>query len=85
MHEDRRRVLAVRAPVPPEWRITVTPPVIRAARTRLVLVAGVSKARAVARACTGPEDLLACPAQLARNATWILDELAASRLELGET
>lgn len=84
VNEDRRRVLAVRAPVPPEGRITVTPPVIRAARTRLVLVAGESKARAVARACAGPYDLLSCPAQLARNATWIVDEPAASRLEFGE-
>ncbi|HEV8701510.1 MAG TPA: 6-phosphogluconolactonase [Candidatus Polarisedimenticolia bacterium] len=84
VREDRRRVLAVRAPVPPEWRITVTPPVIGAARTRLVLAAGEGKARAVARACAGPWGLLACPAQLARNATWIVDEPAASRLHLGD-
>jgi 6-phosphogluconolactonase len=84
VNEDQRRVLAVRAPVPPEWRITVTPPVIRAARTRLVLAAGESKAQAVARACAGPYDPLACPAQLARNATWIMDGPAASQLHLGE-
>ena len=84
VNEERRRVLAVRAPVPPERRMTITAPVIRAARTRLVLVAGESKARAVALACAGPYDLLACPAQLARNATWIVDEAAASRLEFGE-
>ena len=83
VHEERRGVLAVRAPVPPEWRITMTPPVIRAARTRFMLAAGENKARAVARACTGPYDLLACPAQLARNATWIVDEPAASRLHPG--
>lgn len=83
MNEKRRRVLALQAPVPPEWRITITPPVIRAARARLMLVAGESKARAVAQACAGPYDPPACPAQLARNATWIVDEPAAARLHFG--
>ena len=80
MSEERRRVLGVQGPTPPRWRITITPPVIRAARTRLLLAAGESKAQAVARACHGPYDPRDCPAQLARDGVWIVDKPAASRL-----
>ena len=77
--ETRRRVLAVTGPVSP-GRITITPPVFRAARTTLMLVAGEAKAAAVASALRGPFDPVHCPAQLAQPGTWILDEPAASLL-----
>lgn len=78
--EERRRVLGIRGPATPPWRMTITPPVILAAREILMLVAGSAKAAAVARVYRDPYDPVACPAQLARHALWILDEQAASQL-----
>jgi 6-phosphogluconolactonase len=79
--ERTRRVVAVDgAPKPPPRRITITPPVIESARAVLVVAAGKDKAEAVARALEGPLDVAACPAQLARRGSWILDRAAASLL-----
>ena len=79
--EERRRVLAVEGPAIPPWRMTITPPVLRAARSTLVLVAGAAKAAAVARALDGDYDPVSCPAQLARGGVWVLDQPAAARLQ----
>jgi 6-phosphogluconolactonase len=81
--EERRRVLGVCGPADPPWRMTITPKVIQAARTTLMLVAGSAKAAAVARARSGVYDPLSCPAQLARAGTWILDSPAAAQLPPG--
>ena len=66
------------------YRITLTAPVINAARHILFLVAGADKAptvRAVLRGESRPEDL---PAQLVRpvdgDLVWLLDREAASQL-----
>jgi 6-phosphogluconolactonase len=80
LDEPGRRVVAVIGPKPPAARLTITPPVIAAAREVLVLVRGEEKASVVARALQGsyaPRDL---PAQLAREGTWILDRAAAAGL-----
>jgi 6-phosphogluconolactonase len=77
LHEQERRVVSVQSPRPPTWRLTVTPPVIAAARERIVLANGRDKAAAVARALFGSEDASACPARLARAGVWILDSEAA--------
>jgi 6-phosphogluconolactonase/glucosamine-6-phosphate isomerase/deaminase len=61
-------------------RLTITPPVIAAARRVAVIVAGVAKAPVVARALQGPWRPEELPAQLARHGTWILDRPAASAL-----
>jgi 6-phosphogluconolactonase len=81
--ERERKVVAVEAPKPPARRLTVTPPVITAARIQIVLAAGGEKSAAVARALEGGEDVHACPAQLARAGIWIIDEAAAARLRGG--
>jgi 6-phosphogluconolactonase len=81
LHETARRVVPAQSPVPPRDRLTITPPVIAAARLCMVLVTGASKAAAVARALEGPDDVSACPAQLARTGTWILDSAAAAQLK----
>jgi len=63
--------------------LTMTPSALAAARSVLLLVTGGSKAEAVARAITGDEDALRCPARLFADhpdATFILDEAAAARL-----
>ncbi len=78
--ERAARVAAVSGPKPPNPRLTITPPVIEAARELLVLASGAGKAEAVARALQGPLDVAAVPAQLARRGTWIVDAAAAAGL-----
>ncbi len=76
LSERRRRCVAVRAPVEPSARLTITPPLLESAGVLLVLAAGAEKAAAVARALEGPPDPDGCPAQLARHGTWLLDVAA---------
>jgi 6-phosphogluconolactonase len=81
VRESRRRGLAATGPVAPFTRLTITPPLLASAGALFVLAAGAEKAQAAARALEGPDDVDACPAQLARRATWLLDVAAASRLQ----
>jgi len=78
--ETERRVVPARAPVAPHERLTITPPVIAAARRLLVLVSGADKAEAVARALAPTAGPDAPPARLARRATWLLDRASAAKL-----
>ena len=71
------KVVAVMGPKPPPLRLTITPPVIAAAITKIVFASGSGKAPAVARALNGPGRPAECPAQLARDGVWILDFEAA--------
>jgi 6-phosphogluconolactonase len=81
LRESARKVVPARAPVPPIPRLTITPPVIAAARRVAVIVAGAAKAPVVARVLRGPWRPEELPAQLARHGTWLLDRAAASALE----
>jgi 6-phosphogluconolactonase len=83
--EETRRVVAVQRPRPQLDRLTITPPVIRAARNVLVLVAGAEKAKVVARAREGPYTPRELPIQLARAGTWLIDDNAAGELRAKET
>lgn len=74
-----RRVVPSQAPGGAA-RLTITPPVIRSTPRVLLLAEGPDKAAAVARALEGPDDLLATPAQIAREGAWILDAAAAAEL-----
>lgn len=65
-----RRVVPVIGPKPPPRRLTITPPVIEAARAIVVLAGGADKSAMVARALEGPLDVKAVPAQLARRGAW---------------
>lgn len=78
--ENWYHVVPSESPEPPTLRLTITPPVIAAARARLVLARGRDKAAAVARALEGEDDPERCPAQLARAGVWLLDEAAAAGL-----
>jgi 6-phosphogluconolactonase len=78
--EAVRRVVPVNGGAPRQPRLTITPPVIRSARSSLVMVTGREKAEQVARALEGPEDPETVPAQLARAGTWLLDRAAAAGL-----
>jgi 6-phosphogluconolactonase len=76
-------VVPAEASVPPALRMTITPPVIAAARHVAVVVAGADKALMVARALTGPYVPVDVPVQLAADAHWFLDETAAGGLAQG--
>lgn len=78
--EQRRLVLAVKAPKAPHDRLTITPPVLMAAGEKVVLVSGGQKAAAVRQALQGQDKPMDCPARLARDGIWIMDQAAASEL-----
>jgi 6-phosphogluconolactonase len=79
VRETRRRVMPVFGAKPPPWRLTVTPPVLAAAKALLVLTTGAGKAGAVERALRTQASPTEVPSRLlARdNATWLLDRAAA--------
>jgi 6-phosphogluconolactonase len=89
VRESRRRVVAVPPPPPPVVprvaRMTITPPVIAAARHVVVMATGSAKAGVLAGILEGPERPEQLPAQLARGGTWILDTPAAKQLHQKES
>ncbi|HEU6452720.1 MAG TPA: 6-phosphogluconolactonase [Gemmatimonadaceae bacterium] len=82
LHERERRVLPSTSPVPPLSRLTITPPVIAAARHVGIIASGSSKAAAVARALEGNIDPYTLPVQFALRGSWILDKDAAALLRV---
>ncbi len=80
LDERRRLVVPVVGPKPPPQRLTITPPVIEAARIVAVIATGKGKAAMAARAIEGPWAPREVPAQLARRGHWFLDQAAAARL-----
>ncbi len=81
--ETRRQVMHVVAPeyAVPRDRLTVTPPVLRAARQVLVLAEGEKKAEALEKVFRPGGDVHETPARLVRDAVWFVDR-AAARLVL---
>src|SRR5207245_2651117 len=80
LRETEKRVVPAISPVPPIHRLTITPPVIAAARRVAVITAGASKAPVVAEVLRGPWRPDELPAQLAREGTWLIDRAAAAAL-----
>jgi 6-phosphogluconolactonase len=80
LDERDRLVLPVLGSKPPAERLTITPPVIEAARKVAVIATGGDKALMVARAIEGPYAPKVVPVQLARRGCWFLDLAAAARL-----
>jgi 6-phosphogluconolactonase len=68
-----------------QWRATLLPGVLRAARNTVFLAAGADKARAVRAVLGEPHDPKKYPAQIAseRSVEWFLDRAAALALEEG--
>ena len=66
------------------WRLTLTPPIINAARSVLFLVTGDDKAAALAAVLEGPAQPSALPAQAVASGssqvTWLVDRAAARLL-----
>jgi 6-phosphogluconolactonase len=83
LDQRQRLVLPVIGAKPPPERLTITPPVIEAARRVAVIATGGDKAVMVARAIEGPLAPKDVPVQLARRGTWFLDQAAAGRLTAG--
>jgi 6-phosphogluconolactonase len=83
LDEQQRLVVPVIGAKPPPQRLTITPPVIEAARRVAVIATGGDKAAMVARAIEGPLSPKDVPVQLARRGTWFLDQAAAGRLTAG--
>ncbi len=81
VQERTRWVVAVRAPVEPAERLTMTLPVLNAAASVFFLVTGAEKAEMLHRALSEPPDALACPASAVRPSAgklvWWADEAAA--------
>ena len=67
------------------WRLTMTPPLINAARHVMILCTGASKARAVGHIINGPRQPSECPGQLVwptdGTLMWYLDRAAAGELQ----
>jgi 6-phosphogluconolactonase len=66
-----------------QWRVTLLPGVLEAARNTVVLATGADKAEALAAVLRGPYDPMKWPAQIGArggNATWYLDGPASGLL-----
>ena len=65
-----------------QWRVTLLPGVLEAARNTVMLATGSDKAQALDAVLHGAYDPVKLPAQIAaREATWFLDEAAAAFLK----
>jgi len=73
LRETQRRIIHVVGPKPPPRRLTVTPPVIREARSVFVLAAGDAKADVLERARRAPNEIESLPACMVLGATWLVD------------
>lgn len=86
LEERDRWVCATRSPLPPHWRLSLTLPVLCAARRVLFLVSGAEKAAALAHAVADQTVGVSSPARrvlpLAGELEWIADEAAAAWLNL---
>lgn len=87
LYETGRIAVANQAPVEPSRRVTLTFPVLNAARAVVILTSGDDKAPAVARALAPEGDWEDCPVRAVRPATgtltWLLDAAAAAGLPAG--
>ena len=84
LEEAERRVAENYVPRLSEWRLTLTLPVLNAARRAVFLVVGAEKAGAVSAVLRAEHARPALPASLVRpragSLVWIVDEAAASEL-----
>ena len=74
--ERRRWVVASWAPAPAAWRMTLTLPIINAARSVLFVVSGADKASPLGAIRSGSRDLPAARVR-ARSTLWLVDAAAA--------
>lgn len=86
LHELSRLVIANHVAAKDAWRVSLTSPVINAAREVSFLIEGASKAAVLAEVLAGPRDPERLPSQMIRPASgalrFLLDEAAAAKLPL---
>jgi 6-phosphogluconolactonase len=81
LEETERLMVPVHRPdLPQPWRVSMTLPVLNAARRVLLLAGGAGKAAAVARAVAGDPAIPAGRVRPAGELTWVVTEDAAGRL-----
>jgi 6-phosphogluconolactonase len=85
VRERKRWVVAEKVALVPEWRLTLTPPVLGAAAHVAFLVSGADKAAMLHRVLDGPRKPYLLPAQSIAPADgvldWLVDADAAARLQ----
>lgn len=79
LSEESRRIVPVSGPKAPHDRLTITPNVIRNARSVFLLAQGPQKAKLLERVLAGGE-ARSLPVSLAMDATWLLDTPIAGRM-----
>lgn len=83
--ETRRAVMEAYVEFVGMWRLTLTPPIINAARLVVFLVSGDDKADVLRRVLQGPRQPVVLPAQAVRPAErpplWLVDAAAAAKLD----
>ena len=80
LHESNSRVAVAQVPAEPSCRITITLPVIAAAKRVVVMVSGHSKAEALQRVFAPEGSIEETPARLIPDADWLVDRAAATGL-----
>jgi 6-phosphogluconolactonase len=84
IHEQKRRVVAHYVDKLSMWRLTLTPPVINAARNVTFLVAGTDKAERLREVLQGPYQPDVLPSQIVKpedgQLYWLVDKAAAALL-----
>jgi 6-phosphogluconolactonase len=78
--ERRRWVVASWAPAPAAWRMTLTLPIINAARSVLFVVSGADKASRLGAIRSGSRELPAARVR-ARSTLWLVDAAAAAGVD----
>lgn len=85
IHERKRLAVANQVPTLDTTRLTLTPPVLNAAKSVTFLVGGSGKAEMLHMVLDGPVDIDAIPSQVIRpvngSLVWIVDQAAATRLD----
>ncbi len=86
LHEKERLVMPVTVPKPPPDRLTLTPPVLNAARNVLFLATGADKVDAFQAVIEGPYDPDEFPAQIVRlphgEVLWMVDAAIAGKIHV---
>ncbi len=73
-HKKARPVVAKKQP---SHRITITPKILKSAKTIIVMALGAEKGRVLAQALEAPKQVSELPVTLTIGSTWVLDKSAA--------
>jgi len=70
LQEQKRFCLPVTGPKPPYKRLTITPPVIKSAKTTYILAYGSAKKQIIEQAKQNPTDINKLPVQMIKKPIW---------------